>query len=452
MPLEPQSPTLLQHSPTLLYPREALPHPDLEPKSGAAALKPPVSVQQEAKMKVEEISDDEEAASNLEEALDKELSNVFGPPDKPSSEGVGATVETQARPLEKPAAASPAEAMAAPPAESVSEALGVVLEAEANSLQASLPLPEEDPRKSQLAWKQVDKEAKEAAKKDKEDAKARKAAEKLAEKQAKEAAKAEKKKQKEAQKRTKGGRSPADVAAEPPSAHSVVPPGEVCGPPKPPAGDCSDGKVEKEKKEAAAAGSEHPGKAVPKKRRTGKQTEAGAPEDATNTPSAGSPKPAAKAKGRPRNQSPERGADTSNQPPAKKGRRTRRDAGQGVDPVLVTVIRKFMLDWRGKSYDKKSDTLHKGVPGLTPYWSRAASGLKISKADGSGTHQCCYFQMLLTKTCSMAVNLFLSLKFRDKLLGEDPSWIESDAAGRFYGLLYRSALEAHEQLEPLKSE
>ena len=132
--------------------------------------------------------------------------------------------------------------------------------------------------------------------------------------------------------------------------------------------------------------------------------------------------------------------------PKARGRPRRGGSSTAVDKGLVVEIGAFMKQWAGKMYDKTQDTLHKGIPGMTPYWSRSAAGIKVPKQDGAGQWQACYFMVDVDKCCRMATNIFLSIKFQNKCAEEGAEWPESSGAGEYYGLLVRSAREAHRRL------
>ena len=412
-------------------------------------------------VKLQEISDDEaEGAtapreSSLESDLEKEMEKA--PEAKPADPDLEEELEAEMDRLlqgkdpvqltEEKEDPIPAEkkdpnlvetAKEKGPEEVFNEALEKTLEAERVSLEESLPAPEEDPRRAQLERKQQDKAAKELAKKEKEAEKAKK----VAAKAQKDLEKAEKKKQKELDKQAKLEKkqqkkngATADVAEKAPEnkedlKRKGADPAEV--------GEAA----EDEAQEAAADAEEvEATEATQKKAKKAKKTEA-----EPSAPAASSSAAAPKSKGgRPRKASPDSAAATAGSE-KKKARTTRRGRGDGVDAALVKEIHKFMLQWQGMAYDKSQHALHKDLPGLTAYWSRSAAGLKLVKADGGAKWQCCYFQLVLDKTCSIAVNLFLVRKFAEKVLKEPNGWVESDAAGVYYGLLFRSAHAAHDQL------
>ena len=295
--------------------------------------------------------------------------------------------------------------------EESAKAVDEALAAESLRLAEALPPGDKDLRKAQLAMKATNKEAAEAKKKAQEE-----------DKEAKKAAKAEKKRLREEKKAEKNMKKNKQESATP----GEVPPGEAA----------ADSEAECAAEAEEVAGVE--GAARAKKRRS-------------------RAKPDAKAKGRPRN-APNAGPAAASgpstepadgvEPAQKKPRGIRRGGGSdAVDKVLVGEIFAFMKYWCKDTYKKDLHGLHKGVPGMTPYWSRKAAGIKLEKQDGPGKFQACYFAMDLEKCCPMAINIFLAKKFHEQAAHEGPGWAESPAAGDHYGLVWRSAKAAHDKLK-----
>ena len=391
-------------------------------------------------MKVEVISDDEAAPEDelereLEKAMDQHLAS-----GAPNSLPKPAEDSSALDSLPKPA-----------PNDVAGNSLDEAVAAEKANLAESLPLPDDDARKQQLAMKAAEKEKKEAekkkqalAKEQKVAVKARKEAEKLEKQKLKEeqkkqkeqekAEKAEEKKRKAEAKKSEAGAKSSKVASQAGSdggatGSSSMDPAAAPLPSEAPGAEAAEeAAVDQDQEEVADAEDVADAQKSAQKAKRQRKRKAEGDE----------PKP----KGRPRKAESSEAAPAAE--PKQKANRTRRGRGQTVDGALVKQIGQFMVQWQSQNYQKEIHTLHKNVPGMNVYWTEAA-GIKLQKPDGK-KWQVCYFQFTWEKTCTMAVNLMLALKFREKLLESEPEWPESDAAGDFYGILVRSAQKAHDLL------
>ena len=316
---------------------------------------------------------------------------------------------------------------------SAEDSLDVALAAEAASLAEPLQSPQEDMRKKQLAIKVQNREAAAAKKKQQELEKEQKAAAKAAAKEEKKRLRAEKASSKAATKKLKNGKpAPEEDQVEPAPESSMAAEAALEDYLSEPAAD-GEGEDQAAAEEVEAVEAE-----VKTKRRSRKAS--------------------AKAKGRPRKSSEPAGSSSAAGAPsssapaadnnAKKPKTIRR-GGQSdvINKSLVQELSIYMKQWRNVPYRKEEHTVHKGVPGMTPYWSRDAAGIKVDKQDGSGKFQACYFALQLDKCSSMAVNLYLAKKFLEKCSEEAPGWAEGSEAGVHYGILARSAKMAHDKLK-----
>ena len=293
------------------------------------------------------------------------------------------------------------------------KAVDEALAAESVGLAEALPLGDKDLRKAQLAMKASNKEAAETKRKIQEEEKEAKKAAQAEKKWLREEKKAEKKAEKNIKKNQNESATPGEV---------------------PPAEAPADSE-----RELAAEAEEVDVEDVvrAKKRKSRAKADAKAKGRPRNAPDAG---PAAAS-------GPSTGPADDVEPVQKRPRGTRRGGGSdAVDKVLVGEIFDFMRYFCKHTYDKDLHAVHKGVPGMTPYWSRKAAGIKLEKQDG-GKFQACYFAMDLPKCCPMATNIFLAKKFQEQAAHEGIGWAESPAAGDHYGLLWRSAKAAHDKLK-----
>eukprot|EP00438_Fugacium_kawagutii_P026593 Skav215158 [mRNA] locus=scaffold1997:118000:119071:+ [translate_table: standard] len=128
--------------------------------------------------------------------------------------------------------------------------------------------------------------------------------------------------------------------------------------------------------------------------------------------------------------------------------RARSNAYDAFDPQVVKELKVFMADFRDKKYDKTKEVLHK-IPGFNVYdKNRHAAGWKVPLPSKKGGHQVCYFSLTMEKACSVAVNVWLTRKFYDKMKAEnlDIAWTSSEEGLAFYRLLVYTARRADSEL------
>ena len=376
--------------------------------------------------KIEEISDDDVEMPAQAEAGSEALepSSETGRENDPPKE-LETCNDTSSRPACGPSSPALVED-AHPPGPSASAAkdgLDVAIAAEASSLAEPLQSPEEDLRKKQLAFKAQNREAAAAKKKQQEFEKEQEAAAKAEKKRLREEVKAAKAAAKKLKNRKSASKEDkVDPSPEKPMDVEADLEDDVSEP-------VADGEGEDE---AAAEEVEAVETEVKKKRRRVASPKA---KGSSSNPGFSSAAAAAS--------SSTPAADDN----AKKPKTIRR-GGQSdvINKSLVQELSIFMKQWRTVSYKKDEHTVHKDVPGMTPYWSRDAAGIKMEKEAGSGKFQACYFALRLDKCSSMAVNLYLAKKFQEKCAAEAPGWAEGSEAGVHYGILARSAKAAHDKL------
>eukprot|EP00435_Cladocopium_sp_Y103_P039521 s2_g10.t1 len=302
------------------------------------------------------------------------------------------------------------------------------LAAEAESLPDKLPASDKDLRKEQLAFKSQAKEEAARKKQAQEEKKNAKVAAKAAAKAEKLRKKEEKNKEKQMKAEANGKKDADGAKAEgeiSPSAEAAAAAAEVA----------MDARAEDEAEAADLEEVENQVKAERRKRRHKRKQ-------------SGDPVP--RAKGRPRKPAdelePRAEPAAASAPKRARGGPRRGGNSTAVDRGLMAEIGAFMKDWAGKKYDKTQNTLHKGIPGMTPYWSRNAAGIKVPKQDGAGKWQACYFTVDVDKCCQMATNIFLSIKFQKKCAEEGAEWPESNGASEYYGLLVHGSAAALRRL------
>lgn len=341
--------------------------------------------------------------------------------------------------------------------------LEMALNAEAAGLTCEVANPEDDLRRNQLLKKQQDRERLEAERKQKAEIKLKKAEEKKkqeeekkkkkeekeAAKKQKEEAKAEKKQKKKEAKKSRGKKAVAGKAvsstdgaeaAEEPAAPADLEQDVPDATEDPMAeDDGSEGaKALPASSGAAAADPDHkeePKKAAPKKRTRG----------------------TGNANGRPRKKDPAPegeeetdGNEGNLHRRAKKRAKARATSGghEAGDPEMVKELKEWMENFRTKTYDKTTETLRK-IPGFNVYdKNRHAAGWKVPLPSKKGGHQVVYFSLTLDKVCSVAVNVWLTRKFFDKIKAEnlDIAWADSEQGVAFYRLLVYTARQAESEL------
>lgn len=172
----------------------------------------------------------------------------------------------------------------------------------------------------------------------------------------------------------------------------------------------------------------------------------------------------AKAKGRPRNTSGDNSANpkkrkAEDQEEEKEGKvqKKQEDAGKkqkpnkaaahAYDKTMAADLMVFLQDYVSKRYVKSDETLHK-VPGMNVYASRQAAGFKLDNGTKSGK-QVGYFGLKAAECCSLALNVWLSRKFYDRMLLDKlpPDWADSEEGQAYKVLLVNTGNMALQSLK-----
>ena len=125
-------------------------------------------------------------------------------------------------------------------------------------------------------------------------------------------------------------------------------------------------------------------------------------------------------------------------------------ATHAYDKAMAADLTEFLREYVSKRYVKSQETLHK-VPGMNVYATRHAAGFKLDNGSRSGK-QVGYFGLKAAECCSLALNVWLSRKFYDRMVADKlaPEWPDSEEGQAYKVLLVNTGNMALQDLKKKK--